>query len=131
MSKKSSRVKIIKQLDKLTSQIVIMREGKKCVMCNSDLNVGNGHIFSRRNFSLRWDIRSDGNCHPQCWKHNFLHSSRDSYPYFNWYIRKFGQKRFDELHTEWVGVTIVKQFQLELLRENLQKVLIEMEGGDI
>src|SRR3990167_503815 len=125
--KKPKRKSLITKLDNLVSQIVRIRDGQKCVICGSTEKLGNSHLFSRKNFSLRWDIRPSGNCHTNCWSCNFKHSSRDSYPYFNWYITKFGKSRFDDLHKEWVGVTIVKQFQLELLKENLETVLKELK----
>jgi hypothetical protein len=127
MSKrKIGRKGLLRKLDELVSQITLLRE-PTCVMCGSKEQLGNGHLFSRRNLALRWDIRIDGNCHTQCWRHNFLHSSRDSQPYYDWFISKFGLDRWRDLHTEWQGVTIVKQFQLELLRDNLMKVLEQMK----
>jgi hypothetical protein len=110
---KTARQKITDKLDKIVSEIIRLRD-KKCVMCGSTKKLGNGHIFSRRHNSLRWDITGDGNCHAQCWKHNYTHSTRDPYPYYNWYINKFGKKRFDSLHKEW---RTIKKYRMPDLRE--------------
>ena len=129
MLRKPSRKGLITKLDELVSKIVRLQE-KECVICHSKEKLGNSHLFSRKNLSLRWDIRPNGNSHTNCWGCNFRHSSRDSYPYFNWYITKFGKDKFDELHAEWVGVSIIKQFQLELLRDNLRVVLEQMQNEE-
>jgi hypothetical protein len=114
--KKITRKGIIKKLDKVVSEITLKRE-PKCVMCGSKEQLGNGHLFSRTHYSLRWDVREDGNCHTQCWKHNFAHSQSDHVPYDTWYQWKFGIKRFLELHNEWEQVTKFKTYQLEELYE--------------
>ena len=111
---RTARQKIITKLDRIVSEIIRARDGNKCVMCNGKKKLGCGHVFSRRNNSLRWDIREDGNCHAQCWKHNYLHSTRDSYPYYHWYSNKFGVKRLDKLHKEWLTI---KKFSIPDLRE--------------
>ena len=123
---KITRKGLVTKLDDIVSKIIRLQE-PMCVICGSKDKLGNSHLFSRKNFSLRWDIRPDGNCHTGCWPCNFKHSSRDSYPYTNWYVKKFGQDRFDALHAEWQVVTIVKQFQLEILKDNLTKVLKELQ----
>ncbi len=117
---KTARQKITKKLDDIVSEIVRERN-KRCVMCGSVTKLGNGHVFSRRSNSLRWDIRPDGNCHTQCWKHNYLHSIRDPYAYYQWYIEKFGKKRFDELYSEWHTIRKFSMPDLEEMYEELVK----------
>ena len=107
----STRKKLVKRLDDLTSAIVRLNESQ-CVVCGSTTQMGNGHVFSRKSYSIRWDLRSDGNCHNQCWSCNYRHVT-DQYPYFDWYIKKFGQKRFDELRREFKTTRILKDWQLE------------------
>jgi len=94
-SRKVSHKSLVKKIDHLHSLFIRNRD-KKCVQCGSINNLGVGHIFSRRNLSTRWDISDDGNCHTQCWPCNFKHV-RDQYPYFNWYIKKFGDDKFQAL----------------------------------
>jgi hypothetical protein len=105
------RKKLVKSLDKVTSAIIRLKE-KSCVICGSENQMGNGHVFSRKSYSLRWDLRPDGNCHNQCWSCNYRHVT-DQYPYFDWYIKKFGQKRFDELRREFKTIGKLKDYELE------------------
>jgi len=95
-----------KKLDNLVSAYIRNRD-KQCVICGSTNQLTNGHLFSRRHNSLRWDIRPDGNCHTQCWPCNYKHV-RDAVPYFNWYIKKFGKRKFDALYKEWNGICQLK-----------------------
>ena len=116
---KTARQKIIKKLDDVVSEIVRARD-KKCVMCGSTERLQNGHVFSRRHNSLKWDIRADGNCHAQCATHNFLHSHKDSYPYFKWYIDEFGIEKFEEMRAEWDVITHFKMHDLRELYDKLK-----------
>ena len=104
------------KLDKLVSEFIRNRDGR-CVICGSTDQPTNGHLFSRKHNSLRWDMRPDGNCHQQCWPCNFKHV-HDTVPYFQWYIHKFGQERYDELYQEWNGICQYKNNDLiELLKK--------------
>jgi hypothetical protein len=117
--RKITRKGIIKKLDELVSDITLARE-PACAMCGSTTQLGNGHLFSRKHYSVRWDIRSDGNCHTQCWKHNFAHSQSDHVPYDAWYQWKFGMDKFTKLHEEWEKVTHFKIKDLIELYESLE-----------
>ena len=115
---KTARQKITKKLDDIVSEIIRERD-KKCVMCGSTERLQNGHVFSRRHDFLKWDIRPDGNCHTQCATHNYLHSQKDSYPYWKWYQDKFGMERFNELRREWETIAHFKMYDL---REKYEKL---------
>jgi hypothetical protein len=128
--KKTERQQLVLDLDEIVSKIIRLRDGG-CVQCgfdcvsernptkrNSVLN--NGHVFSRKSYSLRWDIRPDGNCHCQCWGDNYRHIS-DQYPYFKWYIGRFGQERFDKLREESKQTRKWKNYEL---KEELIKLTI-------
>ena len=117
--KKPSRKSLIKKLDKLVSGIVRKRDGNKCVVCGSTFQLTCGHIFSRSAYSTRWDLE---NCHAQCWKENFNHEY-DPYPFINWFIKKFGQKKLDELHKRYRTPRIWKDFDLQELYLELEKEL--------
>lgn len=104
-SKKERKI-LTKKLDKIVSKIIVLRDGG-CVLCGFDCCTEkkptprgsiktNGHVFSRNSRNTRWDISPDGNCHCQCWACNYRHVT-DQYPYFEWYKKKFGQEKFDEL----------------------------------
>ena len=122
IKRKISRKGLVKKLDALVSQIVRIRD-KKCVVCNSTDKLGCGHLFTRRYYSTRWDLQ---NCHAQCWKCNFSHE-HDPYPFTNFYINKFGKPSLDALHARHVISLPVKTFQLELLRDELEKILEEVK----
>ena len=116
MPKKPSRKTLIKNLDKAVSEYIRKRD-QWCVQCGSTKNLTNGHIFTRKNYSTRFDISYEGNCHCQCWSCNFRHGF-DQWEYFKWYIDKFGQEKFDELRRRHKTVRKFKNHELqELLNE--------------
>jgi len=116
--KKLNRKRIVKRLDEAVSKYVRERD-KFCVVCGSDYRLGNGHIFTRKNYSTRWDISDDGNCHTQCWSCNFYHGSVESWKYFNWYIGKFGQDKFDELYRRHKSIIKYTTYDLQQLLEEI------------
>ena len=120
MAKKTDRQKIVDKLDAIVSKIVRLKE-LVCVICSSNYKNGAGHIFSCGSYSTRWDITPDGNVHNQCWSCNYRHV-RDQYPYFNWYIKKFGQDKFDELRRKFKTTAKYKTFELEELFNKLKEV---------
>ena len=116
MPKKPSRKTLVRNLDKAVSEYIRQRD-KWCVQCGTSENLTNGHIFTRKNYSTRFDISDDGNCHTQCWSCNFKHGF-DQWPYFRWYIDKFGQEKFDELRRRHKTVQKFKNHDLkELISE--------------
>ena len=96
----------------LPGQNHVRSPGKKCVQCGAVDRIGVGHVFSRKNYITRWDVEPGGNCYPQCWPDNFRHV-RDQYPYFQWFIRQFGQKKFEELRRQWQQTRPFKNWELE------------------
>ena len=126
MNKMSTRKALEKEIEKLHPIYIRQRDGHKCVVCGSAQKPTCGHIFSRRSRATRWDISEDGNCHCQCWPCNFRHGGygggpRRSWPYFRWYINKFGIERLDSLEAR---SNTVKQHTLDELEE-LAKFLRE------
>lgn len=97
MPERITRKGLVKKLDKVVSLIIRERD-KACVICGSREQLQCGHIFSRVNYSTRWDITKDGNCHCQCAKCNILHEY-DAYPFYRWYKHNFGEKKLEKLHT--------------------------------
>mgnify|MGYP001614439918 CR=1 FL=1 len=113
--KKPTRKSLIRKLDILVSKIVRERD-KSCVMCGSIKQLKAGHLFSRRYYNGRWNL---DNVWTQCWPENFRHSN-DSYPYWNWYITKFGFKKFQSLAQEVRQITHYKDFDLVELLEQIK-----------
>ena len=115
--KKTSRKSLVKKLDTIVS-LYIRKRDKRCVVCGSTENLTNGHVFSRSNYSARWDITKDGNCHCQCMSCNLRHEY-DPYPYTNWYVKTFKQKKYDDLHFRWNQTSKMKDFELEELYQKI------------
>ena len=118
MPKKPSRKTLIKNLDKAVSEYIRKRDGQ-CVQCGTQERLTNGHIFTRRYHSTRWDISIYGNNHCQCWSHNFSHTYQP-YEYYKWYINKFGQKKFDKLYRRHKTVQKFKNHELQELLDEIK-----------
>lgn len=112
--KKPCRKTLIRKLDKLVSEIVLKRDSK-CVICGSIKQLGAGHLFSRRFYNGRWDL---DNVYLQCWGCNFRHT-KDPYPYWSWFMDKFGLNKFSELAKKVRQVTHFKSSDLIEMYEEL------------
>lgn len=128
MKKKlSTRQALEKEIEKLHPIYIRQRDGNRCVVCGSTSQPTCGHIFSRRSRATRWDIDPNGgNTFCQCWSCNFRHGGygggpRKSWPYFRWYINKFGIDKLNELEAR---SNTVKKHTLDELEE-LAKFLRE------
>lgn len=99
-----NRDQLVRRIEKLHPQLIVAQDNYRCVTCGSLSQPTCSHIFTRAFKSTRWDIEPDGNCHCQCWSCNFRHGGTgrrgpsDKYPYFKWYIGKFGMDKLNELH---------------------------------
>ena len=97
--KKTPRQKIVKQLDELVREIVFMRDPYCVPLAYKGEGINHrgvdqpGHIISRANKPVCWDLR---NVHRQDANDNLLH---EYYPevYNQWYIKTFGLDSWDEL----------------------------------
>jgi len=120
--KAKERKALIKYLDTLVSQIVILRDGK-CVICGSKETLGCGHLFTRNAYSTRWDMK---NCAAQCWPCNFRHEY-DHYPYNAWFIKKYGEGELEALHRRFVEPhkwsTPDLQEMAEIMTKTLEKLI--------
>lgn len=106
---KSPRQKLVDKLDSIVSLIVRARD-KKCVQCGTRERLTNGHLFSRTNYSTRWDLF---NCNCQCMGDNLRHDS-DPYPYQEWWKKKFGEEAYHTLYQRWARSTDHHWSNLEL-----------------
>lgn len=90
--RKTPLAKLKRELDKLMSTYVIMRD-KKCVVCGSTERLTCGHLITRGKETIRWDFL---NCACQCWGCNYKH---EFYPeeYTNWFIKRYGASTYDNL----------------------------------
>lgn len=117
------RRRLILQADRLTSRYVILRD-KFCVTCGTSEGLTNSHLFKRGRIPLRFDLE---NCNCQCATCNGLHNT-DPRPYEQWFIRKFGQKKFDDLQVRSYQISQFRTPELKeivLLLENLNRSMID------
>lgn len=113
-----SRKSLVKKLDSLVSKYVIKRD-PYCVTCGSTDRPTNGHLFSRSNYSTRWDLL---NCHRQCWGCNFKHEFEWE-PYRRWFVNEYGQEAYDDLYLKHTQVRKFKDFEIqELIEEFTRKI---------
>ena len=89
----SNRKKLVAELDRVFSLYIRKRDGR-CVLCGATERLQCGHLFSRTAYSTRWHM---ANAHAQCASHNCMHE-HDAWPFYSWFIQKFGQEAFDNLH---------------------------------
>jgi len=92
--RKPSRQKLKSELTQIFNKYIRLKGNNTCVECGSQNNTTAGHVFSCVNLSTKWD---EMNVFVQCAGCNFRHEY-DPYPYFNWYINKFGKDKFDQLY---------------------------------
>lgn len=111
----STRRRVEGYLDIAISHLVISRD-KFCITCGTKENLSCSHLFRRGRRSLRFDYTFNCNC--QCMTCNERHNS-DHLPYESWFIKKYGQKKFDELY---VQAWQIKKFTVRQLREIFYKV---------
>lgn len=120
---KSPRKKLVRKLDAVHSLYIRTRD-KRCVTCGATQNLTNGHLFSRQSYSTRWHER---NCNGQCSGCNLRHE-HDPYPYNSWFIRKFGQGEWDELHREYATPRKFKNHELAEMISHYEQALKELTG---
>lgn len=101
-----SRRSLVKKLDTLTSLIVRLRDGGRCVLfginqnCLGTERLQCGHIFGRRSHGARFDIEAGGNTAAQCANCNIKHNAHQ-WVFYRYYIDKYGQESFDALYRRW------------------------------
>ena len=118
---KNSRQLLEIQLDSIVKEIVLERDGG-CV-CPAPKSGHSavrqpGHLLSRRNRAVRWDLR---NVHEQCSSCNFLHTIKPEY-YTAWFLNKMGTDSY--IHLARDGQELIKYQPYELLEllEQLRKI---------
>ena len=115
---KSNRKKLIEKLDKVFSVYIRQRDGR-CVICGKTEGLTNGHLFSRINYSTRWD---ELNCHCQCSGCNYSHEFKP-YPFFQWFENKFGKETLDNLYKKLLETRKWKDWEIQELIDKYQGLL--------
>lgn len=93
MAKKSERKRLVSRLDKVFGDYIKHRD-KRCVVCGSRQNLQCGHLFTRAAYSTRWN---DKNAFAQCRSCNLRHEY-DAYGLTKYFLDKFDQKEYENLH---------------------------------
>src|SRR3990167_3235983 len=83
-SKKTSRSSLIKQADKLFSQLI--RSRGKCQRCFSDKNLQCAHVVSRVNKHLRWN---EDNALSLCLRCHIFWMHKSPLEFSEWFILNF------------------------------------------
>ena len=116
----NERKKIEKRLDKFLREIVIVRDGGRCIICGAygeGVILQCGHLITRNCKSVKYDFK---NVACSCRSCNFRHEYYPQY-YFNWFIKKYGVKGLEELT---IKSKQTKKFMISEL-EDLEIALIE------
>ena len=108
--RKPTRKGLVRKLDKAFSEYIRKRD-KYCVVCGTRENLTCGHLFSRIAYSTRWD---EGNAFGQCAGCNLRHE-HDAYPFTKWFISKFSQDHWDDLHHKYSTIRKFTNHELEAL----------------
>ena len=106
---KTPRQKAVALADKHFSEY-IRRRDRRCVCCGSTNNLQCGHLFSRKNYSTRWEPL---NAYCQCSGCNLRHEY-DPYTLTSYFIDLYGKEAYDDLHLK--HVTPKKYTTAEILQ---------------
>lgn len=110
-----------KQLDTLWSQAIHLRD-KVCRICGDEKGQAH-HIFTRKNFSTRWDLE---NGILLCFNHHKNMAHEKPLDFFEWLAKEGGQDWIDDLRKKSKTITKFtkeeKQEMIESLRKFIKKI---------
>lgn len=113
----TERKKLVNKLDKLFSLWIRKRDGK-CVQCGSTQNLTCGHLFSRVNYSTRWD---EENCACQCMGCNLRHEMEFE-PFRRVMEASLGHDKYESVWKRHVQIKKFKNFELQELIEKYDRL---------
>lgn len=123
--KKKSKRSLIKQMDKIWSQIIRNRE--RCARCSRPDTLQAAHIFSRRNMSVRWDL---DNGMPLCYACHMFWAHKEPV-YFSDFAKDYlGDLKFQNLKTRAGQVKKWSVIELEDMIETYKQALKDLKGGE-
>ncbi len=109
--KKKSRKNLVKELDRVFSIWIRNRDGNRCIQCGSRERLTNGHLFSRVNYSTRWD---EDNCFCQCMSDNYRHEMEFE-PFRRIVEARIGKERYDALWQRHNQIRKFKDYEIQEL----------------
>lgn len=107
-SKKPSRKSLVIKLDKLFSLYIRNRDNNTCVVCGSTERPTCGHLFSRINYSTRWD---EENCYCQCVGCNLRHEMSFE-PFRRIVEARLGRIKYDALFQRHIKIRKFPDWEL-------------------
>lgn len=110
---KSKRKKLVSKLDKIFSEYIRKRDNNKCAVCGTNQKPTCGHLFSRVNYSTRWD---EENSYCQCAGCNLRHEMNFE-PFRRIVEARLGKEKYDELYHRHIAIRKYKDYELEELIE--------------
>ncbi len=105
---------------------ILRRDKERCVLCGRDKDaviLQGGHIFRGHHDSTMFDELA---VHCQCKWCNKAHND-NNWPYWNWFIGKYGQKAFDELKIKHNSNQVLTRGELVELYEHYKNANKEYE----
>jgi len=109
-----------KNTDNLWSRLIKLRAGNECEYCRSSRNLNSHHIFSKSNFSTRWDERNGISL---CVNHHTFSSQFSAHltptEFTLWIIKKRGNDWYDKLllRKQQIGKPDIKLTNMYLKQE--------------
>jgi len=120
------RSKIIRALDRITPEIIKLRDMHQCQRCGARPQPQGchwSHIYSRASYHTRWDLLNSlvlcNGCHR--WWHS--HPTESGF----WFAKKF-PARYDYLQGKRREVAAIKTSELEALLESHKEKLKQLQG---
>ena len=118
--KLTPRKRLIKELDKLWTEIVKLRAGNKCQYCGrNNIRLNAHHIHSRSRYATRWDL-DNGVC--LCFTHHRLMHD-DPEEAMKFYKTLFTQEQWEQLKTKAHQLAKFSLADLEQMRDKLKEEL--------
>lgn len=118
-----SRKTLVTACDELVSKIV--RSKGKCENCGGNEYLQPAHIYSRKNYSVRWYFENLLCFCARC--HFWAHERPIEFGEF--VLKHLGKERYDALKLKANAVQIWKNFELMDLREKLKRIWAAIQNG--
>jgi hypothetical protein len=113
----------VRKLDTVFSKYIRARDGY-CVVCGTSNQLQCGHLLSRIAYSTRWD---EVNASAQCASCNIKHENNPA-PYMLWFVKRFGEKKLEELNLQYNTPKKFSNNDLENMIEYYTKKLKDIEN---